>query len=254
MAHFHIPKPLHGWREFAGEVGIIVLGVVIALGFEQLVDTWQWHRKIGRAEAAMRLELGEDNGPQAYGRMLIGRCLDMQIQRIHDGAGRVPTAQLRAWALAYAPPFRTWDIQAWQTVLGSDVGSHMGPERLIEWSSPYRVLTPLTDENRRERQLSIQLHETIPPTTEPSPADLQSLRQITAQLQSENTGLYRASELVLARSRRLGAEVPQDTKTELLKEARALYGDCVRVPNLDAPPAAQRLSTNLHPQPPTVGP
>ena len=27
-----MPKPLHGWREFAGEVGIIVLGVLIALG------------------------------------------------------------------------------------------------------------------------------------------------------------------------------------------------------------------------------
>lgn len=24
--HFHLPKPLHGWREFAGEVGIIVVG------------------------------------------------------------------------------------------------------------------------------------------------------------------------------------------------------------------------------------
>ena len=28
----HIPKPLHGWREFVGEVGIIVIGVLIALG------------------------------------------------------------------------------------------------------------------------------------------------------------------------------------------------------------------------------
>jgi len=30
--HFHLPKPLHGWREFAGEVGIIVIGVLIVLG------------------------------------------------------------------------------------------------------------------------------------------------------------------------------------------------------------------------------
>jgi hypothetical protein len=30
--HFHLPKPLHGWREFAGEVGIIVVGVLIARG------------------------------------------------------------------------------------------------------------------------------------------------------------------------------------------------------------------------------
>jgi hypothetical protein len=29
--HFHLPKPLHGWRAFAGEVGIIVVGVLIAL-------------------------------------------------------------------------------------------------------------------------------------------------------------------------------------------------------------------------------
>lgn len=37
--HLHLPKPLHGWRAFAGEVGIIVLGVLIALGAEQLVET-----------------------------------------------------------------------------------------------------------------------------------------------------------------------------------------------------------------------
>ena len=37
--HFHLPKPLHGWREFAGEVGIIVIGVLIALGAEQVVET-----------------------------------------------------------------------------------------------------------------------------------------------------------------------------------------------------------------------
>ena len=35
---FHLPKPLHGWREFAGEVGIIVIGVLIALGAEQAID------------------------------------------------------------------------------------------------------------------------------------------------------------------------------------------------------------------------
>ena len=36
--HFHLPKPLHGWREFVGEVAIIVLGVLIALTLEAVVD------------------------------------------------------------------------------------------------------------------------------------------------------------------------------------------------------------------------
>jgi hypothetical protein len=47
--HFHLPKPLHGWREFAGEVGIIVLGVLIALGAEQVVETLHWRSEIADA-------------------------------------------------------------------------------------------------------------------------------------------------------------------------------------------------------------
>ena len=40
--HFHLPKPLHGWREFIGEVGIIVVGVLVALTAEQLVEAAHW--------------------------------------------------------------------------------------------------------------------------------------------------------------------------------------------------------------------
>src|SRR4051794_16645332 len=41
--HVHLPEPLHGRREFVGEVGIIVIGVLIALGAEQLPRRWS-HR------------------------------------------------------------------------------------------------------------------------------------------------------------------------------------------------------------------
>ena len=34
-----VPKPLHGWRQFAGEVEIIVIGVLIALGAEDRAPT-----------------------------------------------------------------------------------------------------------------------------------------------------------------------------------------------------------------------
>lgn len=51
--HIHLPKPLHGWREFLGEVGIIVLGVLIALGAEQLVEGQHWrHERTEFLEAA----------------------------------------------------------------------------------------------------------------------------------------------------------------------------------------------------------
>ena len=55
--HFHLPKPLHGWREFAGEVGIIVLGVLIALGFEQVVEDVHWRGEVREAKAALAAAL-----------------------------------------------------------------------------------------------------------------------------------------------------------------------------------------------------
>ena len=43
-------KPIHGWRVFAGEVGIIVIGVLIALGAQQVAEDWH-----GGSERAMRV-------------------------------------------------------------------------------------------------------------------------------------------------------------------------------------------------------
>jgi hypothetical protein len=253
MAHFHIPKPLHGWREFAGEVGIIVLGVLIALGAEQALEDWHWRQKVNDAEEAMRLELAQDDGPQAYARVVIGPCLDAELARIHDGAGHVQPQQLRQLALAYLPPFRSWDSEAWKTVLGSDIGSHMDPDRLIQWSSPYRVLNDMTAANKDERILASDLRETLPPEGEASAADLQSLRREAAQLRTDNGNLFRASQLLLSRSRALGAPVPEDIQRNLLREAQAMYGACARAPDMNALPIAARLRGNLRLQPIQTG-
>jgi hypothetical protein len=242
---FQLPQPLHGWRAFVGEVGIIVLGVLIALAANEFVDDLQWKAKVNRAEAAMRLELSRDDATQAYGRMLIGPCLDARIARIHDGAGQVPGDDLRQWVAAYAPPIRGWDSEAWKAVLGSDVGSHMGAERLVQWSSPYRLMSSLTDDNARERDLAIELQQALPPKGEPSPADLQLLRRDAAQLRALNGVFYRLSQLVLARSQAVGAPPPESAKRELLSRAREMYGRCVREPDLNARPLAQGLTADL---------
>jgi hypothetical protein len=243
--HVRLPKPLHGWRALVGEVGIIVLGVLIALAFGQLVDAWQWRDKVSHAEAAMRLELAEDDGPQAYGRVLIGQCLDMQIAKIRDGAGNVPANQLRQWAASYIPPFRTWDSEAWKVVVASDTGSHMGSDRLIAWSAPYRILPGLTEGDEREAQQVVELRNVLPPTGDPSPSDLRSLRLTAALLRLANHRFMTGSELLLGRMRALGVEVPQPMQRQLIAHARAMYGSCVTIPDLNAKPTAVRLDANL---------
>lgn len=58
--HFHLPKPLHGWRAFIGEVGVIVLGVLIALGFGQVASDIHDNIIAGEARDAVRAEVREN--------------------------------------------------------------------------------------------------------------------------------------------------------------------------------------------------
>jgi hypothetical protein len=226
-------------------VGIIVVGVLIALAAEQLVDAWQWREKTARAEDAMRIELADDDGPQAYARELIGACLDNEITKIRDDADTAPPDQLRKWTAAYAPPFRTWDSEAWKIVVASDIGSHMGSERLIAWSAPYRFLPQLTEEDQREARLVIELRADLPPSGNPSPSDLKALRLDAAQLRLANRRFINTSQLMLTRMNVLNAQVPESIQRELTGEARAMYGDCVVIPDLKAKPSAGILSANL---------
>ncbi len=52
-----LPKPLHGWREFAGEVGVIVLGVLIALGLGEFAQAWNDRSNTRDARDAIRAEI-----------------------------------------------------------------------------------------------------------------------------------------------------------------------------------------------------
>src|SRR5947209_7153590 len=82
--HFHLPKPLHGWRSFVGEVAIIVFGVLIALSAEQLVERWHWAQKLHASQDAMRTELLFDDGPQLYHRAAVHDCLQQKLQQIRS--------------------------------------------------------------------------------------------------------------------------------------------------------------------------
>jgi hypothetical protein len=95
--HFHLPKPLHGWREFAGEVGIIVVGVLIALGAEQVVGSVHRTEQARDARDAVRGEL-EFNLARLESRSDIRGCVDRRLSEIQAllddadaGAGAIRT-------------------------------------------------------------------------------------------------------------------------------------------------------------------
>ena len=76
--HFHLPKPLHGWREFAGEVGIIVVGVLIALGAEQVVELEHWRAAVAEFRTAEDAELAHNIAAFQY-RLRQSGCVARRI-------------------------------------------------------------------------------------------------------------------------------------------------------------------------------
>jgi hypothetical protein len=83
MAHFHIPKPLHGWREFAGEVGIIVVGVLIALGAEQIVEATHWNHVVDAEGQALEEEVQSNEGTLMV-RVMMQPCIDRRLDELAE--------------------------------------------------------------------------------------------------------------------------------------------------------------------------
>ena len=87
--HFHLPKPLHGWRAFAGEVGIIVIGVLIALAAEQVVQSIHRRSEVEQLRGALQAELADDRA--RWERMRAGdRCAQKRLDALDRWVATAP--------------------------------------------------------------------------------------------------------------------------------------------------------------------
>lgn len=123
--HFHLPKPLHGWREFAGEVGIIVLGVLIALGAEQVVETLHWRSEVADARRALDREVAYNLGAIAK-RQEEGPCIDRRLREIKE----LLTVASSGVAPEPRPPLGQPQLfrprtNAWQAAMAGQVAERM---------------------------------------------------------------------------------------------------------------------------------
>lgn len=132
--HFHLPKPLHGWREFTGEVGIIVIGVLIALAAQQMVETWQWREKVHAAKQSIDFELNDqlDYSEEALRfRACAGPFVDALESAIlrHDARTIARLHDTR-------PPFEPhpWRSTAWQSAMSTGVADHFSQDQLDEYA------------------------------------------------------------------------------------------------------------------------
>ena len=136
----HKPKPWHGWRELLKEVGTIVIGVLIALAGEQIVEALTWRYKVAEAETALRHELSIDLSyaaeQQALG-VCANRYIDILQQAVAANRPEIVAALYRLGPPTHPHP---WRIDTWTAALNAQIPDHMTPERVQVYSLTARFV------------------------------------------------------------------------------------------------------------------
>jgi hypothetical protein len=160
--HFHLPKPLHGWREFAGEVGIIVIGVLIALAAEQVVETLHWRHvaEAGRESVAEEI----DNEYFAAAEMAIAQpCIDTQLQSIEAAVlAPGPFRPVRvysegSWSFVFRAPARSWSHHIWDSVSNDGTAGHFDRDTRLGLASVFGLVDYLREKNVAAESLQQRL-------------------------------------------------------------------------------------------------
>lgn len=143
--HVHLPKPLHGWREFAGEVGIIVLGVLIALAADALIERASWRSKVALADANMRVEM-ERNRTNAAQYAILQPCVDRMLHRMTEDLVSGNKADLNRLH-EIGEPFVTepWTATAWEAAVAGQIGEHMDADRFLNYAEAFRRSAMMTE-------------------------------------------------------------------------------------------------------------
>jgi len=239
--HFNLPKPLHGWRAFFGEVGVIVLGVLIALGAQQVAENWDWRRKVDAAVADMNNELGSGDGPEAYERLVIHDCVDAHLDKLRASVELGDRKESRRLIESFWVPNRTWDSLARDAANTADVAGHMPHERMLQYRIAYEMMEDM--QRLAEKELVDLGHLRALPASGAQLTPDEKLSEIAAveALKLDNDTLARESDFVLLRMKMMNLRLSKRFVEHHVRAARSHYGRCVAAPRIGSNSSGQTI-------------
>ena len=205
----HKPHPIHSWRELLKEVGIIVLGVLIALGAEQSVAAL---RERHAADEARRNVLAEVQLNLGFIRDRVSNepCIDRRLDEL-----AALLARARDGALDPAP---TWIgrpgidpvfSERWQSATASGRSSLFDPVEQGNFDLLYSLLARVNAHETHEQAAWTQLRtlETWPGPL--GPAARLAFPQALQEARYEAWDLKQDAAFALGTGKALGIELPK---------------------------------------------
>jgi hypothetical protein len=226
-------KASFDWRESSRELIIVVLGVLIALLAQQLVQNWEWRQKVRAAEAAMQRELFFDDGPQVYLRAVLHPCLQQRLAAIRTAVDADNSREELAGLIAGVQvDVTSYDDLAIQSAFASDVAAHMPQDRLNAYIQAYQMIPTMDRTNALEAGDLARLRS-LPQTGGPLTQDEKSrVLEAVDALRTHDRLMFVAARWTLPTMRKLGGQLDPKRKQRFTNFARYYYGTCIK----DLPP------------------
>ncbi len=231
-------KPPHGWNAVVWELGIVTLGVFVALGAEQLVSNWHWQSEVRKSDRRISDELG-DNLVNAYERLAINNCLEPRLAELRDDLIKgkpVWTGSPARFASdiykpmfppVYRTPNRPWPKNVWETALNGEILGHFRPERVAQFAALFDEASSLQHSQSEELDLAASLGD-LAFTGPISAGERRANLKLVAKLGALNARIVFQSRRILKQA--AAARLSPDPKLleENLDEQRRYRGQCVR--------------------------
>ncbi len=155
-------QPPHGWNAVAWELGIVTLGVLVALAAQQWVEERSWRDKAQAGKAAVRQELALHYAWSVEWRV-IQPCVSAQIEglqaRVMASGDRLNPAPIHSEdglpRFVIRMPSKDYESSVWQSLIGDGVTSYLDPALRSELSAHYSqaaTMIGLTARNESDYQ------------------------------------------------------------------------------------------------------
>lgn len=189
--------PVRNWRRIGGDIGIIVVGVLIALAAEQTAQSINLKQRANASEEAMALEI--ENSLLANAELVrLDRCVEVQILALQQAIirnDRTAAAQIVERGSIFGAG-RLWADNAFQAALTAQVSDYLGSEKLKRYSQVYDMIRKArTAQDRRESAVT-QLETLTIPGLPTSPEITYSLLTALAQLRASKQTMQNLGGLI----------------------------------------------------------
>jgi hypothetical protein len=188
-------------REFLREVAIVLLGVLIALVLEQIVDEWRERQRMEDIRASMNSEIA-DFAEVLSIRLRADSCIVRKVDALDQLLAHPERA--RGVRNVGRPPFYFSSRGAWNSDASDVLARYLGPERLRVYGEIYQGMEQFTELGQQEQDDWIAL-QTLEQQDEPLAGDRRwALVRAAAGARNSNLLMMAIAEQMTADAHRLG--------------------------------------------------